>query len=242
MAEDTLDWALRLTGNQLLHQARLLTDLRDVPNVNANELKLSQVIVNLLTNAAQALTGERAANEVCVATWTDEDGSAVIEVEDNGRGMSEDVRLAVDGPPTTRRSSTDRRARPMIQRYSFAGGLIFSTCADPPSAARRTIGRTPAGAEPRLHQVCDLEKAHRECRATSAFAVERSRRQPVVLSHIEALILSHVVEQSVAGRGGAPSPTPRTFPRCTSTQPGRSTRSRATTASAVSRASMASPR
>jgi signal transduction histidine kinase len=93
-----VDWALRLTGNQLLHQARLLTDLRNVPTVNANELKLSQVVVNLLTNAAQALTGEREDNEVRVATWTDERGGAVIEVEDNGQGMSEDVRLAVFEP------------------------------------------------------------------------------------------------------------------------------------------------
>ncbi len=93
-----VDWALRLTGNQLLHQARLLTSLREVPNVHANELKLSQVVVNLLTNAVQALTGEREDNEVRVSTWTDETGAAVIEVEDNGRGMTEETRLAVFEP------------------------------------------------------------------------------------------------------------------------------------------------
>jgi PAS domain S-box-containing protein len=93
-----VDWALRLTSNQILHQARLLTSLRDVPNVKANELKLSQVIVNLLTNAAQALTGEREDNEIRVTTWCDETGSAVIEVEDNGRGMSEETRLSVFEP------------------------------------------------------------------------------------------------------------------------------------------------
>jgi two-component system, NtrC family, sensor kinase len=93
-----VDWALRLTSNQLLHQARLITSLREVPIVLANELKLSQVVVNLLTNAVQALTGEREDNEVRVSTWTDETGSAVIEVEDNGRGMTESVRLAVFEP------------------------------------------------------------------------------------------------------------------------------------------------
>lgn len=93
-----VDWALRLTSNQILHQARMLTNLRDVPNVKANELKLSQVVVNLLTNAVQALTGERDDNEIRVSTWTDEQGFAVLEVEDNGRGMSEETRAAVFEP------------------------------------------------------------------------------------------------------------------------------------------------
>ncbi len=99
-----VDWALRLTGNQLLHHARLHTSLRDVPHVRANELKLSQVVVNLLTNAVQALTGDREANEVKVSTWTDETGSAIIEVEDNGRGMSEEVRGAIFQPFFTTKS------------------------------------------------------------------------------------------------------------------------------------------
>lgn len=99
-----VDWAIRLTSNQLLHQARLITSMRDVPKVRANELKLSQVIVNLLTNAAQALSGERDQNEVRVSTWTEPDGGAVIEVEDNGRGMAEEVRLAVFEPFFTTKS------------------------------------------------------------------------------------------------------------------------------------------
>ncbi|HKY36189.1 MAG TPA: response regulator [Polyangiaceae bacterium] len=101
-----VEWALRITSNQLLHQTRLLTSLRDVPKVKANELKLSQVIVNLLTNAVQALTGARQDNEVRVSTWTDENGAAVIEVEDNGRGMTEDVLVSVFEPFFTTKSSS----------------------------------------------------------------------------------------------------------------------------------------
>lgn len=93
-----VDWAIRLTGNQLLHRARLLTSLRDVPQVRANELKLSQVIVNLLSNAVQALSYDRESNEIRVSTWTDEAGRAVIEVEDNGRGMTEQVKSAIFEP------------------------------------------------------------------------------------------------------------------------------------------------
>jgi PAS domain S-box-containing protein len=100
-----VDWALRLTRNQILHQARLVTSLRDVPSVRANELKLSQVVVNLLTNAVQSLTGEREHNEVRVSTWTDELGAALVEVEDNGRGMAPEVRDAIFQPFFTTKAS-----------------------------------------------------------------------------------------------------------------------------------------
>jgi len=123
--------------------------LRDVPNVLANELKLSQVVVNLLTNAVQALTGEREDNEIRVATWTDETGGAVIEVEDNGRGMSEEVRLAVFEPFFTTKLAGHGTGLGLSICRSIVvglGGQIFVESA--PGRGSRFRVSLPASTEP----------------------------------------------------------------------------------------------
>ncbi len=149
-----VDWALRLTGNQLQHQARLLTDLRQVPSVKANELKLSQVVVNLLTNAAQALTGDREDNEVRVTTWTDETGAAVLEVEDNGHGMTEDVRRSVFEPFFTTKAAGHGTGlglsicRSIIE--SFGGEISVES--EPGKGSRFRVTLPAADEQPLAHE------------------------------------------------------------------------------------------
>jgi CheY-like chemotaxis protein len=56
--------------------------------VIAGETKLAQVLINLLTNAAHAISeGEPERNTIRVATETDSLGRVVIEVEDTGSGI-----------------------------------------------------------------------------------------------------------------------------------------------------------
>ena len=59
------------------------------PYVEASEAQLTQIFVNLLSNAAYAIaeepTGER---RIGVSTRTDEGGRAVVEIRDTGRGIS----------------------------------------------------------------------------------------------------------------------------------------------------------
>jgi two-component system, NtrC family, sensor kinase len=143
-----VDWAIRLTSNQLLHQARLLTSLREVPHVKANELKLSQVVVNLLTNAVQALTGERQDNEIRVSTYTDEKGSAVIEVEDNGRGMTEAVRLSIFEPFFTTKTAGHGTGLGLSICRSIVNGFGGEISVDStPERGSRFRVRLPACAE-----------------------------------------------------------------------------------------------
>jgi PAS domain S-box-containing protein len=95
-----LERSLDMADNAIRHRARLVRSLKDVPPVFANELRLSQVFVNLLLNAAQAIPeGHRDANEIRVRAWHEEDQSAVVvEIEDTGTGMEPDVKARMFEP------------------------------------------------------------------------------------------------------------------------------------------------
>ncbi len=81
--------AINLTQNEIRHRARLALDLADVPRVRGSAHRLGQVFVNLLINAAHAITDpvpDR--NEIRVRCATGPDGRARIEVTDTGRGIA----------------------------------------------------------------------------------------------------------------------------------------------------------
>lgn len=81
--------AISMAGNEIRHRARLVKSFSEVPLVHGNESRLTQVVLNLLTNAAHAIPEGRAdKNEIRVSTYTDERGRAVIEIKDTGSGMS----------------------------------------------------------------------------------------------------------------------------------------------------------
>jgi PAS domain S-box-containing protein len=95
-----LDRAIDMADNTIRHRARLVRSVSDVPWVFANELRLNQVFVNLLLNAAQAIPeGHRDTNEIRVRAWLEESRSTVIvEVEDTGTGMTPDVKARMFEP------------------------------------------------------------------------------------------------------------------------------------------------
>ena len=88
-----LERAIEMTDNATRHRARMVRQLESVPLVLANDLRLGQVFVNLLINAAHAIPeGHADSNEIRVRTRYDETKRAVmVAIEDTGSGMTAEV-------------------------------------------------------------------------------------------------------------------------------------------------------
>ncbi len=81
--------ALRFVRSEVELRAVIVRDEGEAPPVIASESRLSQVVVNLVLNAAQASIRPRPAdNPITVRTWTDGDGRACLSVSDRGRGIA----------------------------------------------------------------------------------------------------------------------------------------------------------
>ena len=83
-----LEVSMGVALDSIRHDARLVKDFGDVPLVDVDHARLSQVFVSLLVNAAQSLPESQVgSHEIRVVTSTDPAGRAVIEVHDTGRGI-----------------------------------------------------------------------------------------------------------------------------------------------------------
>ena len=83
-----LDTAVDLAGNEIRHRARLVRRIRKVPPVYGNQARLTQAFVNLLVNAAQAIShGHATDNRIRIVTSQREDGRVCVIVEDTGVGI-----------------------------------------------------------------------------------------------------------------------------------------------------------
>ena len=79
--------ACNLVQNQIRHKARLIREAGEVPSLNADRHKLTQVVTNLLLNAAHAIPeGDGEQHRVRIRTWH-EDRMVHIEVSDTGQGI-----------------------------------------------------------------------------------------------------------------------------------------------------------
>lgn len=99
-----LETAIRLTANTIRHRARLTRLVRRVPAVMGSVARLTQVFVNLLLNAAQAIPeGSSARHEVHVSLDRVDASRVQVAISDTGEGMSPDVIARVFDPFFTTR-------------------------------------------------------------------------------------------------------------------------------------------
>ena len=88
-----------LRGHLSSHGITLKKDLAlDLPDLLCNANRLEEIIVNLLVNSMHAVNGaNRPAKEITCSTWT-EGGKAVLEISDNGTGISDEIKERVFDP------------------------------------------------------------------------------------------------------------------------------------------------
>ena len=81
---------------EIRHRAKLTKKLNAVVPLIGNEAKLAQLVLNLLTNAAQAMPeGMVSANEIIVETRQQGRGAVVLEITDTGSGIDPAIQSKV---------------------------------------------------------------------------------------------------------------------------------------------------
>lgn len=95
---EVLRQSVALASNVLRYRTRITLDQHHEADVLANASQLAQVFVNLLTNAAQAMVDSSAQRNEIHVTSANADGTVVIEVSDNGRGIPEELQARIFEP------------------------------------------------------------------------------------------------------------------------------------------------
>ena len=87
---EVLRLSLRLVSGELMRCASLELDVTCAPKVKASATKLGQVVLNLIVNAMQAISSRPRSQNVISVRLRIEDAWAVLEVADNGPGISDE--------------------------------------------------------------------------------------------------------------------------------------------------------
>ena len=98
--EQVLDTASEMALAQIRQRARLEREYAGATMVLGNQVRLGQVFVNLVVNAAQAIPEgqQTGSHRIVLRTYVDGAGHPVAEVEDSGAGIDPTVRSRIFDP------------------------------------------------------------------------------------------------------------------------------------------------
>lgn len=82
-----LDKALLVASSRIKNRISVHKSYRDVPPIYCSASQINQVFLNLLTNAADAISG---GGDIVLQTW-EEDDNVLISISDSGAGIPADV-------------------------------------------------------------------------------------------------------------------------------------------------------
>jgi signal transduction histidine kinase len=147
----------KLARSEVSRKAQLLLELNDAPRVRISESRLSQVLLNLVLNGAQAIEGERSKMSITVSTHTTADGWAAIAVKDTGKGVAPEHRARLFTPFFTTKPAGEgtglglsisaqlvRDAGGRIEVDSVVGTGTTFTVLLPPATLKREIQSGPS--------------------------------------------------------------------------------------------------
>jgi signal transduction histidine kinase/CheY-like chemotaxis protein len=86
-----VDSALTMLRNEIKYRAKSERELRATLAVRGNQARLGQVFLNIILNAAQALDETQAGRNVVTVRSYDDGDHVVVEISDNGPGISAEV-------------------------------------------------------------------------------------------------------------------------------------------------------
>jgi len=88
--QDLVNDALRMNAGALSrHQIVVAQDIAPLPELPMDRHRTLQVLVNLISNAKQAMDADAAAgHHLRIRAWRDEDGSLCLSVQDEGDGIA----------------------------------------------------------------------------------------------------------------------------------------------------------
>jgi PAS domain S-box-containing protein len=196
--------AVSMAFNEIKYRARLTKEYESVPTVIASEGRLSQVFLNLLINAAQAIDeGNVEGNEIRIRIWS-EGNEACVELSDTGKGIEpQHFDLLFEPFYTTKEPGTGSGlglaiSRNIIQGYGGQIEVESRVGAGATFIVRLPSATLPKG-ESKAYRAAEVDEGDENGVKGRILIIDD---EPAIRSTIKRMLNKHQVLEAVSGEEG----------------------------------------